>query len=267
MFTRFACRLLLHQICIFILKVITFGVESITIGYNLAISPVFIVEEFGKSTTIVGIILAAGAASGTIFSVYATLSKKGQSFLKSYFPSPYNLFMALGGIAVSVLTAAIPSFPVYIIGVMFLMAFNDLGAVILNQIQGTITTSKAYSSIGPMGQTVRRSFNVVTAITAPVLFGVMTRLPYLVAGSITALWLVILVVVITRRTKKSDAKISSDTRLRGSVVTQFRRMSFGKQEVFKRQHKKGQLVGSTIKSTIKEENEEEAKEEIESIGE
>ncbi len=252
---------------IFISKVITFGVESVTIGYTLAISPVFIVEVYDKSATVVGILLAAGGAAGTIFSVYATLSKKGQSFLKSYFPSPYNLFTALGGIALSVFTATIPSFPVYIIGLMFLMAFNDLGAVVLNEIQGTITTSKAYSSIGPMGQCVRRSFNVVTAITAPVLFGVLPRLPYFVAGSVTGVWLVILVAVITRRMKKSEEKISNDKSLRGSVVTQFRRMSFGKREILKRQHKKGILVGSTIKSTIKEENEVEVNEENESSDE
>ncbi len=222
---------------------ITFGVESITIGYNLAISPVFILEEFDKSTTIIGITLAAGAATGTFFSVFVTLSKKGESFLKSYFTSPNDLFAALAGISISVLIAAIPFFPVYIVGLLFLMAFNDMGAVILNEIQGTITTSKSYSSIGPMGQCVRRSFNVVTAITGPLLFGILPRLPYIVAGSVTGLWLVILVVLITRRTEKSKAKLELDRTLSNNFRDQFSKMSFSQREIIKRQHKKGILVG------------------------
>lgn len=55
---------------------ITFGVESITIGYNLAISPVFILEEFDKSATIIGITLAAGAAAGIYSSVSTSLFQR-----------------------------------------------------------------------------------------------------------------------------------------------------------------------------------------------
>lgn len=222
---------------------LTFGVESITIGYNLAISPVFILEEFDKSATIIGITLAAGAAAGTFFSVYVTLSKKGESFLKSYFPSPYDLFAALAGISISVLVAAIPFFPVYFVGILLLMAFNDMGAVILNNIQGTITTSKSYSSIGPMGQCVRRSFNVVTAVTGPVLFAILPRLPYIVAGSVTGAWLVILVFVIMRRMKRSNAKLELDRSLSSNFRDQFSKMSFSQREIVKRQHKRGIFVG------------------------
>ena len=140
---------------------------------------------------------------------------------------------------------------------MCLMAFSDFGSVVLNDINGTITSSKAYGTIGPLGQVARRGFDVITAITGPVLFGVWPRLPYIVAGSITVLWLVILAAVIKRRIDKSDVKISGDRSMRGSVVAEFKRMSFAKKEVMKRQHKKGMLVGSTIKSTIKEGIEEE----------
>lgn len=234
------------------------------------------VEEFGISTTVVGIILAAGGTGGCLFSIFVTLSKRGQSFLKAYFPSPLNIFAALGGVAVCAFIATIPVFPVYVAGLMCLMAFNDFGSVVLNDINGVITSSKAYGTIGPLGQVARRGFDVITAITGPVLFGVLPRLPYIVAGSITVLWLVILAAVIKKRADKSDVKISGDRSLRGSVVAEFRRMSFAKQEVMKRQHKKGMLVGSTIKSTIKEgieeeevieeETKEEVEEEVESSG-
>ncbi len=170
--------------------------------------------------------------------------------MNSYFQSPYDLFAALAGISISVLIAAIPFFPVYFVGLLFLMAFNDMGAVILNEIQGTITTSKSYSSIGPMGQCVRRSFNVVTAITGPVLFGILPRLPYIVAGSVTGVWLVILVFVITRRTKKSNAKLELDRSLSSNFRDQFSKMSFSQREIIKRQHKKGILVGLDMDNVV-----------------
>ena len=224
------------------------------------------VEEFGISTTVVGIILAAGGVGGSLFSISVTLSKRGQSFLKTHFPSPYNIFAALGGVAISAFFATIPVFPVYVIGLMCLIAFNDFGSVVLSDINGTITSSKAYGTIGPLGQVARRGFDVITAITGPVLFGILPRLPYFVAGSVTVLWLVILAAVIKRRMDKSDVKIAGDRSMRSSVVAEFKRMSFTKKEVMKRQHKKGMLVGSntsTIKSTIREVEKEETKEEEE----
>jgi hypothetical protein len=142
---------------------ITFGMEAISIGYNLAITPLFITEQFGKGTAVIGIVLAAGAGFGTLFSILITFTKKGHALMGKYLPSPYNFFIAMGGISVSVLLASVPSFPVHVIGLLFLMGFNDIAALILNEMQGTITTSRAYSrTIGPMGQVVRRSGNVAS---------------------------------------------------------------------------------------------------------
>ena len=224
--------------------VVTFGMESITIGYNLAISPVFILEEFDKSATIIGIMLASGAACGTFFSVWVTLSKSGQSLLKSYLPSPYDLFISLGGISASVFTAAIPYFPVHFIGLLFLMMFNDMAAVILNDIQSSITSSNSYSLIGPMGQCVRRSFNVVTAITGPLLFSAFSRLPYIVAGSVTASWLIFLIIVVQKRMRKNDEKIAKDPRLTRAFSERFQGLTFVEKEILKREHKKGIFDGN-----------------------
>jgi len=197
--------------------VITFGMESITIGYNLAISPIFIFEEFDKSPAVIGMMLAAGAAVGTCFSIYMTLSQNGQLFLKSYFPSPYDLFITLGGISLSVFLAAVPYFSIHLIGLLFLMAFNDMGAVILNEIQGTITSSQAYSIVGPMCQVARRFCNVITAITGPLLYGIYSRLPYIIAGSVSGIWLIVLAIVILMRMKKNQIKLASDPELMQSI--------------------------------------------------
>jgi hypothetical protein len=220
---------------------ITFGMESITIGYNLAISPIFITEQFGKGTVVIGVMLGAGAGFGTLVSILMTLTNHGKTLMEKYLPSPYNLFVAMGGISASVLLASVPSFPVHVIGILFLMGFNDLAALILNEMQGTITTSRAYSAIGPMGQVVRRSFNVITAVTGPLLFSVLPQLPYIVAGVVTALWTLVLVIVIKHRMRSNRKVLDTDDVPRASL-RDFKQMSFTRQEIIAREKKRGILV-------------------------
>jgi hypothetical protein len=220
---------------------ITFGMEAITIGYNLAISPIFITEQFGKDTAVIGIMLGAGAGFGTLASILVTLTNHGKTLTEKYLPSPYNLFVAMGGISVSVLLASVPSFPVHVVGILFLMGFNDLAALILNEMQGTITTSRAYSAIGPMGQVVRRSCNVITAITGPLLFSVSPQLPYIVAGVLTALWTLVLVIVIKHRMRSNRKGMDTDEIPRASLQD-FKQMTFARQEIIAREKKRGILV-------------------------
>jgi hypothetical protein len=220
---------------------ITFGMEAITIGFNLAISPIFITEQFGKDTAVIGIMLGCGAGFGTLVSILVTLTKKGRALSQSYLPSPYNLFICMGGISFSVLLASVPSFPVHIIGILLLMGFNDLGALILNEMQGTITTSRAYSAIGPMGQVVRRSCNVITAVTGPLLFSVLPQLPYIVAGVVTALWTLVLVIVIKHRMRSNRALLDTDD-IPMASLQDFKQMSFARQEIIAREKKRGILV-------------------------
>ena len=55
-------------------------------------------------------------------------------------------------------------------GLLLLMAFNDLAATRLVEVQGAVVTKSAYKIVGLFGQIVRRSINTITAITAPLLF-------------------------------------------------------------------------------------------------
>jgi hypothetical protein len=115
---------------------ITIGMEAITIGYNLAISPLYITEQFDVNSSTVGLMLAAGAALGTIISSFVTLTEIGKRLMNSYLPSPTNLIVSMGAIAVSVLIAAVPLFYIHIIGLMMLMAWNDFASILLNEILG-----------------------------------------------------------------------------------------------------------------------------------
>ena len=121
------------------------------------------------------------------------------------------------------------------------MGFNDLAALLLNEMQGAITSSQAYSTIGPMGQVVRRSGNVLTAITGPILFGVFPQLPYIVAGSVTAIWTVILTMVIRHRSKSQETILSSHDSIPETVSSFFGSTTFTRKEIIARQVKRGQL--------------------------
>lgn len=212
---------------------ITFGMEAITIGYNLAVSPIYITEQFGKSTAVIGVMLASGAAFGTCVAISMTLSRAGKNFLDTYLPDPNGFLFGMAGISFAVLLAAIPVFPIHLIGLLFLMGFNDFAAILLNEMQGSITSAEAYKNIAPIGQIIRRCGNVVTAVTGPILFGILPTLPYIVAGGITALWTVVLVFVIKTRTVSNRQSIALMANIppESPAAGEIKRMSFAKQEV------------------------------------
>ena len=87
----------------------------------------------------------------------------------------------------------------HVLGLLLLMAFNDLAATWLIEVQGAVVTKSAYKIVGPFGQIVRRSINTITAITGPLLFGIWPRSPYIVAGGLTLIWTVLVVVFLEKR--------------------------------------------------------------------
>lgn len=98
------------------------------------------------------------------------------------------------------------------------MCFNDLGATLMTELQASITTTSNYSLIGPLGQVVRRSLNVITALTGPVFYSLYPRLPYFVAGGITLIWTVVLFIAFKRKTEINVHRISEATGRETRVV-------------------------------------------------
>jgi len=190
---------------------ITFGIEALTIGTNLSIGPLFLLNEFNQGTGMIGVLFAVGAASGTSVAIGVTCTKFGNKALKKIASSPFDLCFAMGGIAVGILVAAIPNFVLHVIGLILLMCFNDLGATLMTELQASITTVSNYSFLGPLGQVIRRSLNVVTALSSPILYGIFARFPYFIAGGITFLWTFMLFMVFQHRTRQTINKISDRT--------------------------------------------------------
>jgi hypothetical protein len=202
----------------------TFGVEALTIGYTLGIDPIFILNEFNKGTDIIGLFFSIGAAFGSISAILVTCTSFGSRLMERIAAPPFDLCFAMGGIAMGVFIACIPSFTVHVIGLILLMCFNDLGSTVMTELQASITTVSNFSLLGPLGQVVRRSLNVVTALTGPILFGINPRFPYYIAGSATLCWTIVLFILFKLRLDKTVEVISDLTgRNRKSVR---HRMSF-----------------------------------------
>ena len=206
----------------------TFGVEALTIGYTLGIGPIFILNEFNKGTDIIGIFFSIGAAFGSISAILITCTSFGSRLMRSIVAPPFDLCFAMGGIALGVFIACIPTFTVHVIGLIVLMCFNDLGATIMTELQSSITTVSNFSLLGPLGQVIRRTLNVVTALTGPILFGINPRFPYYVAGSATLCWTIMLFILFKLRLEKTVEVISDITGRREESV-RFR-MSFATNE-------------------------------------
>jgi len=215
----------------------SFGIEALTIGYNLSIGPIFILNQFGKPVGTIGVLFAVGAASGSIAAIGATCTEAGRNLMYKIAASPFDICFAMGGIALGVLVAAVPNFVVHVIGLVLLMCFNDLGATLMTELQGSITTTSSYSMLGPLGQVVRRCLNVITAFTGPVLFEIFPRLPYFVAGIITLLWTIMLYVAFKVRTERVTQEIADKSGRRTQSVRY--RMSFKTMEAVHTMHKLG----------------------------
>jgi hypothetical protein len=189
----------------------SFGIEALTIGYNLRIGPIFILYQFNKGVGAIGILFAIGAASGSVAAIGLTCTTVGINLMRRTAASPFDLCFAMCGIAVGVFTAAAPNFGVHVMGLILLMVFNDLGATLMTELQASITTVSNYSLLGPLGQVVRRSLNVATSLSGPVLFGIYPRLPYFVAGTITFLWAIMLFILFKQRFEKTVEIVSEKT--------------------------------------------------------
>ena len=108
---------------------------------NLSIGPIFMLEEFGKQTGIIGIMFSVGAASGAFAAIAVTCTSIGKATLRKIARSPFDVCFAMAGLATGVLVAAVPIFPSHVCGVVLLMCFNDLGATLMTELQASITTT------------------------------------------------------------------------------------------------------------------------------
>ena len=202
----------------------TMGIETITVGFNLVIGPLFIMESFEAQTTLIGVLFAIGAGFGALVTILLTTTECCARNTEKCLPSPVNIYVSMGGLACAVIMAAFKPFWLHVVGLLMLMAFNDLAVTYLIQLQDIIATNTEYKTIGPLGQVIRRSLSVVSAVTGPLLYGVYPKLPYLIAGGTSLLWVFLLIGAFERR--KCYIRSVMTTKLKKDTLKPFCKMNY-----------------------------------------
>jgi len=221
---------------------VTFGIQALIIGYSLAIGPIFLQAIYNTEAGIVGVLFSAGAGTGCLITILITCTFTGKKLFRSVVASPFDLCFALAMITFSAFVVCVPVYTVSVVGIISLIAFNDLASTILTEMQASITTVPNYSVIGPFGQVIRRCLNAVTAMTGPILFGISPRLPFIVAGSTTLCWTIMLWIAFKCRSEKNANVIADTTGKRKESVMQ--RMSFATSEAIRSMMAKRSLSSS-----------------------
>ena len=190
---------------------VTIGIEALAIGYNLSIGPIFLATQFNEGTGLIGVFFSIGSACGSIVAISFTCTSVGRKVMKYIAIPPFDLCFAFVGIATGVFVACVPHLAVHVVGLILLMSFNDLGTTLLTELQASVATATMYSTLSPTGQVIRRTLNVVTALTGPVLFGINPRLPYYAVGTFNVFWTILLFALFKFRMEKTSAVISDKT--------------------------------------------------------
>jgi len=169
-----------------------FSLESIACGYLFSIGPIFMKTTFDVEEKSIGTIFSCASLLGSIGTIFA-ISSKGRAFQKKHLRSPYNLYVLIVIITCSTFGCLIPSLPVHVISVLFLIGGCSIFLTLVSELQGAITTSHYYTVLGPSAQMLRGIVYVIMAATGPIVYGVFPRLPYLISGSLCLVFSVVFV--------------------------------------------------------------------------
>ena len=232
-----------------LLLAVSIGVEALTIGYHLSLSPLFLTEEFQREPSTIGVLFALGSAGGAFFATLLTVSSTTTTRFRRLLweyggiqqQSTLTVLLLLG-VALGVSLAAVPVFGVHVAGILLLMACNDAAAVSLLEMQSAVSSTRAYELVGPLGQTIRRSLNVVTALTGPLLYSLHSRLPYIVAAVLTLCWAAVLWAVLRKRRVRVAKRLSDALVNSPAAWSRVSELSWTKQEVLAREQKMGMIV-------------------------
>lgn len=118
------------------LVAVVFSIESIACGYLFSIGPLFIFEQFGVDQGKIGTIFSCASLFGTLLT-YIAISQKGRKLQKKYVRSPYNLYILITTITLSVLGLLIPNFIVQVVCIMLLIGCCELFLTLLSEVRET----------------------------------------------------------------------------------------------------------------------------------
>jgi hypothetical protein len=118
--------------------------------------------------------------------------KRRESWSATILRTPLKVPVAV--LFVGLLTAAfvVPSLPVAVVVQFLFSGLNDFSVSLLNELTAACLPVAEFRKHQATGQWLRRLGNCLTALTGPMLFRVRTWLPFVLHGSLVAVWAAVL---------------------------------------------------------------------------
>ena len=181
--------------------------EGVTVGGFQTIGPIYITEIFGRSESEIGMLVAISTVLGTALSL-GIESDTGSHIYGKIFSSPNDMCTFYVVIALSVFLLLVPSFSLHALSVGVIMIFNEPLRSKMYELQVAVTTMKHYRFLGPLGEFMNLSVELVVSLVVPFLYGIHYFLPYAVLGTISALFAAIFVRTVKLQSQRNTQKLS-----------------------------------------------------------
>jgi len=220
-------------------------VDAFTAGVVTAVGPLYF-TSLGYSESEIGYILTISTALSFILCA-VTSTSKGNALMKRYTPSPYNFFIVLGVLVVSVSAMAIPVALVAAIMFSLVIMSCNLFLGLRSEVQGAITLSSHFVVIGPSVKMIRRGVYVLINLISPMLLAANSMLPFLFSGTSSLFLGMLFVVAIRHQQKENMNKINAVLKKSNRCLN---RWSFVSQEVMARSASVALYLDENLKTQI-----------------
>ena len=112
---------------------------------------------------------------------------------------PWNFILFYFLLGLSALGIVLCDYYGSMLSLLILSSVNDFTNFNLVEFNGQINSNYAQKRVGPVAQIGRRLGICLTAVTGPILFAIMPKLPFICAGSFTVFWSLVLLICFTLR--------------------------------------------------------------------
>ena len=221
-----------------ILLSVTYGIESLPHSTLITIGPVFLTEVYGKSTLYFGLLMFIGEITGTLFNIGKHVFS---DTYKKIVPNPITILSCFAILSVSNIVFVIPASRggLYFCaaGQILIQMTNDVASSTLLEMQGSTLQTKSVHGFSGLSNFSRRLINSIISFINPLLyFNVGYKWPFVLAGTLAFLWLVVLWYafkldikakenVIRDRSQAQNEKLDADEDI-DMVLTKVKRLSW-----------------------------------------
>ena len=186
--------------------VFTQAIMALCIGSFLSTALLVYHYEHGLSPATTGLLLGIGEALGslTLFVTNKGQEDNGSASGDSKTPSRFAILgsrplhvpmvlLAVGACTALFGCSTLPGNSTYLLALavaaqMIMSGFNDFSVSLLNELTAVTMTPKMFRIYQARGQWLRRLGNMLTGVTAPMMYGAAPWLPWLFYGGLVSCW-------------------------------------------------------------------------------